>query len=234
MRHYPNVLSRSSCLVFLALALIALLSGSAVAGDVASGYELGDSGWSAVVNPDWDISFAVDGLSDDAVIIQIQKRFTGELDEFGLLPAMYLEFVKDSEEAVPQIIITDEYIVNDTAADWLDFHMELIGSPLAGFDPQYIPSGDQFATVVLSGSNGYDGLPTKFDFYDGLVVNEPPGDDTFRPGYDSGAMAIITNPDMQVGQGILLKEYPTVPEPATLMVLLISGGLALLGHRRRR
>ena len=175
--------------------IVALLSAPAA----ATIYELDDSGWSVAVNSNWDISFVVDGYTADAVVIQVQKVFVGEVDEFGLLPAMYMEFIKDSQQAYQKIIITDEYIVNDTAVDWLDFHIEIVESPLAGFDPQHMPSGDQFETVTLTGSNGYNGLPTKFDFCDGLVVNEPPGDDTFRPGYTAGAMVIITNPEMQVG-----------------------------------
>ncbi|NIA07859.1 MAG: PEP-CTERM sorting domain-containing protein [Actinobacteria bacterium] len=210
-----------------------LLMSAGTAG--ASVYQLGDSGWSAAVDPEWEISFSVDDLTERAVIIQIQKRFVGEPDEFGLMPAMYVDFIKNSDEAVEQIIITDEYIINDTSKVWTDFHIELTTSrnPLAGFDPQYIPSGDQFATVTLSGSNGYDELPTKFDFYDGLVVNEPPGDNTFRPGYAYGAMAIMTNPEMEVGQRIFLKEFPTIPEPATLLVLCVGALGSVLGHRRR-
>ena len=38
-------------------------------------YQLGDSGWSAAVNPEWEISFSVDQLTERTVIIEIQKRF---------------------------------------------------------------------------------------------------------------------------------------------------------------
>ena len=226
MRNYHNTSGR--CLLTLGiLATVLMLPGFAG----ASLYQLGDSGWSAAVNPNWEISFSVDSLTERAVIIQIQKRFVGEPNEFGLMPAMYLDFVKNSEEAVGQIIINDEYIVNDTSENWIDFHIELTNSQLAGFHDQYMPSGDQFETVMLSGSDGYLGLPTRFDFRDGVVANKPAGEDTFRPGYDYGAMVIIVNPEMQVGQRIFLKEYPTIPEPATLGLLAIGGFVFL---RRRR
>jgi len=199
-------------------------------------YQLGDSGWSAAVNDEWDISFSVDALSERAVIIEIQKRFVGEPDEYGLMPSMYLEFIKMSEDAVGQIIINDEYILNDTSEDWIDFHIELAvgGNQRAGFCYQCIPSGDQFETVVLSGSSGYLGLPTRIDFRDGLVPNDPPGEDNFRPGHAYGAMVIVTNPEMGVGERILLKEFPTIPEPATLLVLLAGLGLACARMKRRR
>ena len=195
--------------------------------------QLGDSGWSAAVNQDWDIGVVVDETTNDAVIIQIVKRFVGEPDEFGLMPAMYIEFIKNSEQAVGQIIITDEFITNDTSRNWIDYHMELavsIFDPEGGFSLASNPSGDQFATVVLSGSNGHNGLPTKLDFYDGLVPNNPEDQDDFRPGYYSGSMIIVADPEMQVGQRILLKEYPTIPEPATLGLLAL-GGLTLLRRR---
>ena len=198
--------------------------------------QLGDSGWSAAVNEDWDIGVVVDDMTEEAVIIQIVKRFVGEPDEFGLMPAMYVEFIKNSDLAVGQIIITDEFVTNDTSEDWIDYHIELavsIFDPEAGFALASDPSGDQFATVVLSGSNGHNGLPTKFDFYDGLVLNNPEDQDDFRPGWASGAMIIVADPEMQVGQRILLKEYPTIPEPATLGLLLL-GGLVLLRRRFAR
>ena len=214
----------------LAVSVAVMFAGTAEAAVI----QLGDSGWLAAVNQDWDIGVVVDDIIDDAVIIQIVKRFVGEPDEFGLMPAMYIEFIKNSEQAVGQIIITDEFVTNDTSQNWIDYHMELavsIFDPEAGFSTDSNPSGDQFAAVVLSGSNGYNGLPTRFDFYDGLVPNNPQDQDDFRPGYDSGSMIIVADPQMEIGQRILLKEYPTIPEPATLGLLLV-GGLALLRRRR--
>ena len=224
--HRPPV-SALGAMVWLA-AVVVMLPATAQSAVI----QLGDSGWLAAVNQDWDIGVVVDDITDDAVIIQIIKRFVGEPDEFGLMPAMYVEFIKDSDQAVGQIKIRDEFITNDTTEDWIDYHMELaISQAQAGFSYDSDPSGDQFATVVLSGSNGYDGLPTRLDFLDGLVPNNPPDLDDFRPGFASGSIIIVANPEIQVGQRILLKEYPTIPEPATLAVLLV-GSLALVRHRR--
>src|SRR3990170_1652839 len=134
---------------------------------------LGLSGWSAAVNPRWDVGFTVERVTEEAVIIEIQKRFVGKPNEFGLMPAIYIEFIKTSAEAVPRIIIDDEFITNDTTENWMDFHIELavsLGHPEAGFDAEIRPSGDQFEEVLLYGHNGYLGLPTKLDFFDGLVL----------------------------------------------------------------
>ena len=201
---------------------------------------LGNSGWSLAVNPGGDITAVVDDETEDEVIIQLQKTFTGEPDEFNLLPTMYVEFVKESADAVNIIVITDEFITNDTTVDWIDFHMELVVNveqPKAGFSMQYIPSGDQFQTVLpggvvlLNGPNGPEQVYTKFDFSDGTVPNEPPGSDIFRPGADSGAMVMLINPDLEVGTRIRLKEWPTIPEPAAFC--LLGTGLAMFLGRRK-
>ena len=158
----------------------------------------------------------------------------GDPDDLGLMQPMYVEFIKDSEEALEKIIIADEFITNDTSTDWIDFHIELavsIVDPEAGFGVPTDPSGDQFETVIVSGTNGYNGLPTKIDFYDGVVSADPPDQDDFRPGWHSGYITITANPEMEVGHRILLKEYPTIPEPATL-ALLAATALVLFRQRR--
>ena len=150
MKSYPNLRAGS----FLILAIAATVLTWPVTAE-SSLCQLGDSGWSVAVNPEWEISATVADITDRAVTIEIQKRFVGQPDEYGLMPAMYLDFVKDSEQAVQQIIITDEYIVNDTSENWIDFHIELANPLLAGFCYRCIPSGDQFETVTLSGTEGY-------------------------------------------------------------------------------
>ena len=225
-------LLRCWSVVIMAMAVAAVLPGTAGSAVIV----LGDSGWSVAVNEDWDIGVVVDDLTDDAVVIQIIKRFVGEPDEYNLMPAMYVEFIKNSENAVGQIIITDEFITNDTTEPWIDFHMELavsIFDPEAGFSLASNPSGDQFANVELSGSNGHDGLPTRIDFYNGLVPNGPAAQDDFRPGYDSGSIIIIADPEMELDQRIVLKEYPTIPEPATLG-LFLAGCLVLLKRKSKK
>ena len=240
--HPPNSILRWWCMVTVAAAV--LLPGTAKA-DV---HELkdpntgADSGWVASVDPDavWPIGVVVDEVNDDAVIIQIKKTFLGSPDEYGLMAAMFVEFLKKSEDAVGKIIITDEFVTNDTTEDWIDYHMVLMVSenvPEAGFSNDSDPDGDQFSTVVLSDSNGYNGLPTILTFRDGLVPMHPTDLDDFQPGFASGSIIIVTDPNLpadptllNAGQ-IVLKQYPTIPEPTTLALLLL-GGLALLKRRK--
>ena len=227
---------RSNLLRCWSIVILTLVVATVLPGTAESAVNvLEDSGWTAAVNEDWEIGVVVDDLTGDAVVIQIIKRFVGQPDEYGLMPAMYVEFIKSSEDAVGQIIITDEFITNDTTETWIDFHMELavsIFDPEAGFSLDSDPSGDKFANVELSGSNGHNGLPTRIDFYNGLVPNASAAQDDFRPGYDSGSIIIIADPEMQLDQRIILKEFPTIPEPVTLG-LFLAGCLVLLKRKSK-
>ena len=73
-------------------------------------------------------------------------------------------------------------------------------------------------------------MATKLDFSDGLVPNDSPGN-VFEPGADSGGIVIVANPAMAIDEKIRLKEYPTIPEPAVLALLLLGGGLVMLKRR---
>jgi len=56
------------------------------------------------------------------------------------------------------------------------------------------------------------------------------GENVFWPGHNGGQIVIVTNPRMQVGEHFGLKEIPTIPEPATVLLLGI-GGLITLTRR---
>ena len=80
--------------------LVVLLSGSVKADlhDLIDPNTGTDSGWVASVDPDedWPIGVVVDEVDviGDAVIIQIKKTFSGSPDEYGLMSAMFVEFLK--------------------------------------------------------------------------------------------------------------------------------------------
>ncbi len=205
---------------------------------------LGDSGWAMIINPDVQAVGKVSipyvfGVVNDSVVIEIDKTFGRWPDEFGIFDPIVVEFEKINENAVSNIVIRDEYIVNNTGYQWHDFHMFLAVSEKreAGFNPQSMPHGGQLEKVYYSNYGlGYNELPTQLNFEntEGDGVNfEPSGLDVFRPGYVSGNISIVTNPDMQVGERFLLKEIPTlVPEPATI-ALLVFGALPAVLKRKR-
>lgn len=201
---------------------------------------LDDSGWAMVVSPSSEeVSVPiVDGITNDAVYIQLGKTFSSPPED-GFFRPIIIEFEKIFADATANIIIRDEYIVNNTGTEWIDFHMSLkvsVVNPQAGFNPNFIPDGGQLENVYYSWNYGYEGLPIKLNFVDtdgSGVPSSPPGDDVFWPGYMGGQIVIATNPDMQVGGRFGLKEIPTVPEPATAVLLGIGGALLTLTRRRR-
>ena len=105
--------------------------------------------------------------------------------------------------------------------------------PYVGFDPDYIytanlPPYNPFQTVEFADYIGMNEMPIAINFDDGQV----PDGATFAPGYfgdDDNYIRIVT--DMDEGQYFILKEWPTVPEPTTL--LLLSGGFLALRFRKR-
>lgn len=213
---------------FLALCVVLVLSTSAH----AVSQPLGDSGWAFVVRSDlveggqvaWPYIYSV---TEEAVTIQVDKLFNRPFTD-GLNYPIIIEFEKISIDATPKIIIWDEYIVNETGSEWTDYHMHLIVNalnPQAGFDPSFIPDGDQFENVYYNSYYGYNNLPIDLNFEDIDGNGVPPsGENAFQPGYYGGHIVIVTDPEIQPGEHFGLKEIPTnIPEPATLILLGTAG-----------
>lgn len=226
---------RNWVLILIALMFIAPLSSAAI-------FDLGDSGWAMVVDPQTqavgEVSIPyVFGVVRDAVVIEIDKTFNKWPNDYGIFTPIVVEFMKVSETAVSKIVINDEYIVNNTGHVWTDFHMSLqvTSKKEAGFIPNQIHGG-QLEQVWYDQEFGYDELPTQLNFLDvvgGGVDYMPAGNDVFRPGYIAGDIIIQTNPELQVGDRILLKEVPTmIPEPTTI-ALMALGFLPTVLKRKR-
>lgn len=201
---------------------------------------LSDSGWSIVVTAEsvggGSVGVAsVYGVSNDAVTIELDKTFNHRFDGQYYEPVS-IQFLKTSADAVSNIVINDEYVINETGTEWFDFHMTLVSAqaPMAGFNSNYSPDGHQLEDVYYSNNVGYNGLPIELNFEDTDghgVLSGVFGYDVFQPGYDSGKIVIVTNPNMQIGDSFVLREVPT-PEPMTVF-LLGMGGLAILKKKKR-
>ncbi len=198
-----------------------------------------DSGWAISMRTDVAAGEVmvpyVYGVTDDAVIIELDKTFDRPF-EGGFGFPLVVEFTKTAADATQNIIIRDEYVKNQTGSTWVDYHMFLmvgLGSPNAGFDPAYVPNGDQLENVYYSGNYGYNGLPIQLNFVDtnGSGVSSVLGNNVFQPGYAGGQIVMVTDPAMAVGRSFGLKEVPTVPEPATIALLGIG---AIITIRRRK
>ena len=187
------------------------------------------SGWAMITTPgSMPATVSVIEELEDTVVIELRKTFFGLVVE-GLSNSIIIEFQKISADAVPNIVIRQKLITNDTNAQWYDFHMSLlvdIFQPRAGFDPNSSPSGGQLENVSYAMNYGYKNQPIQLNFLDtdGKGVSSETGNDSFEPGAESGQITINTDPDMPVGHRFGLKEIASIPEPTT-MVLLLGGGL---------
>lgn len=200
--------------------------------------DIGDSGWQMIVSADnqlvGDIGYPyIYGTINDAVHLELDKTFRKGPDEFGFMSPLTIEFKKVSANAVSRIVIRDEYIVNDTGVEWVDFHMQLLVSmmnPEAGFNTSYIPSGGVLENVSYSMPYGYNGNPVRLDFENasGGGVSYIDGEDIFQPGLAYGDIVIEVNPNLAVGSRFGLKEIPTIPEPATAALLALGALPALI------
>ena len=228
------------------LIISVLIVGISTVGASAALTPIDGTGWSVEMYGIFEASVNItyrDTLGD-AIWIEIDKEFNSEFFDGGVMgQPIAIKFVLTDSQAAnfaPDIVITEELIVNNTGRTWNDFHMAVSwdlnnpGNPYVGFDPQYIftadlPPYNPFKSIGFSDYIGMNGMPVSLDFDDGQVADG----ETFAPGYygsDDNYVRIVT--DMDEGQFFILKEWPTVPEPTTL--LLLSGGFMALRLRKRK
>jgi hypothetical protein len=207
---------------------------------------LGDSGWALLVRPELieggQVAYPyIYGVTDDAVVIQLDKVFNRPFSQYGFNYPIIVEFEKLSANATLKIIIEDELVINKTGREWTDYHMHLmvdVLDPEAGFDPNinFIPDGDQFENVGYASNSGYNNLPIDLHFIDtdGNGVLYTSGENWFQPGWWDGRIVIVTDPEMDIGDFFGLKEIPTaIPEPATLTLLGVASIWIFIRKKQR-
>jgi len=183
-------------------------------------------------------NFGLEKSNGGFMVLEIYKDFTSQAFDLGMGQPIVLKFRlvdREAENFVDTIIIRDELIANLTGRDWSDFHMcvagqpDLNGFPVVAFDDSYGfeagGPGNPFQSVSY-GYSEYMGIPvaTKINLNNGVM----PNGSEFTPGLGDSFVKIDTA--MEEGQYFILKEWPTVPETATLIVLGF-GGIVLLRKR---
>ena len=191
-----------------------------------------DSGWRAVLPDEVDVSVVVDKLTEDYVTIEITKNFTQPPIE-GEFPPISILFqqMADSDNTVPTIKLTDETIVNNTGADWTDYHW-MIDGQYAAFDIEATENSgfsiNPFTNMTWSPKPGWGvGYAAALDIDGGLVSDG----ESFSPGIDAGRLYV----DIELGEvqrQFYLMQNPT-PEPGAMMMLAM-GGVCLIVRRRRK
>src|SRR5262249_11811948 len=136
------------------------------------------SGWTASFDNSLDpnVSIVVDGQSANAVFIEKIAQFTNPPAN-GVFTPLDITFTQTAAGALPNIVIDDEILTNQTGAPWLDFHMEFIGPgpafiPGALFPPGAPPpigfSISPFTTAVFG--NAGSGPNTGLDIAGGVIA----------------------------------------------------------------
>ncbi len=201
-------------------------------------------GW-RITMPSWaePVSGATvieDPADPDILMIEIFKVFKGPVGDFGDMPSIVMTFtqIADYANTAKKIIINDESVSNHMSVDWTGFDMILASPGQASFNyDQMFPGtvndlySDQFNIAgpteasMIAGTRSF----TNLRFRDGIV---PAGDD-FTPGSFSGVI-VIDPVFTDLGPTIFkLKEIPSIPEPASL-VLLTCGASLMLRRRLKR
>lgn len=207
-----------------AVAMSGLFVGSATADTIV----LGTSGWQAT----WDnslnglVDIIIDAQGPDFVLIQKAAEFRDGPGIGGIFPPIVITFQQIAVNAVPNIIIADEILTNQTGVPWTDFHMELVDSGDAVFDPA-ATFGSGFSVAPFTNLVFQPGNTT-LDIFGGGSV---PNGGIYVPGAGPGELYIRATPHASAPfTTFSLKEFPT-PEPST--ALLLAAGAAVLRRRGR-
>lgn len=226
---------------------ICLAAGASSAGIV--GTMLGNSGWEVStsspsqndVNIVWSEGTDISGRR--YVALEISKIFHRYLNPLtGEVLPIILSFdqVKPDNLTATRIIIADETIANRTGITWRDYHWVLFRHDVASFNrdlsnitfnpnsPGWYISNFSSFSWDLNEDLGTDELSVfGGDVFDG---------NNFSAGPSAGNLVIDVDGlgNLSDAAHFVFKQFPTIPEPATLAMLALGGGgLAILRRRDR-
>ena len=187
---------------------------------------LGNSGWQAVWDNSLDPYVSITNIvvEENTIFLTKNAEFIQGPGRDGLFPTIPIVFQQIAVSSINSIVIEDENILNNTGADWSDFHFQITGIS-ATFNPGLSSGFDvlPFTSSIFSADN------KRLDLDDGTVANGT----AWTPGAgDEGGRLWIDVISGGVGQFrfFTLKETPT-PGPTALMVM--ATGLLFIPIRRR-
>ncbi|HUT59084.1 MAG TPA: PEP-CTERM sorting domain-containing protein [Phycisphaerae bacterium] len=179
-------------------------------------------------------------------VIEIHKYFIRDPNGETMPVSLQLMFTREPNDA-DTITIIDEFILNLQIQDnrtWQDFHVALLTEPnvvLRGGGVEFVNPGGATAWQQTGGETRLDGVPISFSAtqVDWLTSDPnqavPPGGFADAPVNQLVLRGLaIDASDLETGESFILKEWPTVPEPGTLVLLTAAGLVAALRKRRDR
>lgn len=163
------------------------------------------------------------------------------------LVSIRLEFMREAGDQ-DTIKIADEVILNTTLFDWHDYHVALEFVPFSGDevafnDPNLARAKHRWGGDDRLGGTPYLYSPTQIDWEPASKYPLPPPGwasvpaGTFADAPTNQLMIIglkIDVSQLEVGDVFVLKQWPTIPEPSTLVVLLAVFAPAALRRLGRR
>lgn len=185
-----------------------------------------DAGWQAEL-PDYIADLRVDAVSmiDDLVVVEISKDYFFAHDGQGNFDPIDIVFTQTAgdEQSVSQIIIADESITNLTGSDWHDYHWAIL-------DANAAPNGGD-AWFNIADSSGFEISPFTIREWSGFLPAPPnsatelsasggivPYIDTYYPGVGTGELVIDVDLSGEDPVSFIFRQYPTIPEPASLLI----------------
>ena len=170
---------------------------------------------------DSDLFTNLDGPSGPMGIVAGPTRLT----------TVFMPSAAEAGIAQFDIILGDEKISNQTAITWTDFHItvdKIVGDGEVTLSGTPIP-GPRLPIVNVTHEQG----ASQLTFHGGQWAN----DGAFATLFDSNLGNDPVKIRVVLGETptqLVIKEWPTVPEPATMGLLGIGSVIGLIRRRRRR
>lgn len=227
----------------LKLAVIAAAVGAAslfsASRSDAGTLDLSAYGWFASFDDNVDLTIL--STSNNGIVVSLQKfaDFTGETTATGVPQPLNIVFRQVSRNAVPQIAIEEESILNDTGTAWGGFRFLLeggVGGNGVSFDTA---ASADFATAPFDNKEFKNGNK-ELEVTGGTLQSGGFPGNLWTPGRAGGALVINANPitSGSLAQTFVFKEQPIlIPLPAaawTSLSGLVAVGLLVGAKQARR
>lgn len=192
--------------------------------------DLSAYGWYASFDDNIDLTIL--STANNGIVLSLQKfaDFTGEQTATGVVQPLSIVFRQVSRDAVSQIAIEEESVLNDTGTAWAGFRFLLEGG-VGGNTPTFDTAASADFSVDPFDTKTWKNGNKELEVSGGGTVgsgNFP--DNLWQPGRESGALVINANPfsSGSLAQTFVFKEQPIlIPLPAAAWTSL--SGLAAVG-----
>jgi len=225
----------------LALAASAVVFFSPASDARAGTLDLSAFGWTATFDDNVDLT--VLSTSNNGVVLSLQKfaDFTNPSDTTGVPETLNIVFRQTARNAVKQIAIEEETVLNDSGVDWSGFRFLLSGG-VNGNTPSFDTEASSGFSTDPFGAKEFLNANKELRVSGG-TLSSAAGSNIWRPGRSAGALFINAAPfsSGSLDQNFVFSEQPilgsvVIPLPAaawTTLSGLLAGGLLVVSRKFR-